>query len=70
MMKKNRWKSLDSMNKVQNNNKFPRMRAAICDYLGYFHTVFKLKDDHTLFKAMQIFDQYINQVKVPKSELQ
>ena len=61
-----RWKPLGYIEDVQKKKSFPRMRGAVWDYLSYFHKTYRIKDEHTLFKAIQIFDLYLSNVEVSK----
>ncbi|CAI2371676.1 unnamed protein product [Moneuplotes crassus] len=64
------WVSLTDISRVQRESKFSKLRNAVVNYLTYFHLVFHIKDDHTLFKAVQIFDCYLSKTFVPRKKLQ
>ena len=64
------WQPLSHIPKVQSNKHFPKFRRWVCDYLTYFHWVFKVKDQQTLYLAVQIMDLYLTKVKISKDKFQ
>jgi len=50
--------------------KFEKYRQILIDFMTYFHMVCKIKDDNTLFLAVQILDRYLTRVRVPSKSLQ
>ena len=50
--------------------KFRLLRTRIINYLTYFHSTFNIKDEHTLFLAVKIFDNFLVKNKSGKDKLQ
>lgn len=64
------WRDLSRMVERQKDEMFPKARAILLDYLVYFHKSYKIKDENTFYKAVQILDAYLEKVCVIRKDLQ